>query len=1062
MKANLSTWALNHQGFVLYIIFLVMAMGVFGYTKLGQAEDPPFTFKVMVIQVQWPGAGALEVEKQVVNRIEKVLMESPFVETVRSYSRPESANILIIAKDSTPPSEVPDMFYQVRKRVQDIRHTLPQGVLGPFFNDEFGDTFGNIYALTSDGYSMAQLRDAADDIRKELLRVPNVSKVLLIGEQPERLYIELSQEKAANLGMTLQQLQSTLVRQNSKVATGQFDTRHDQIIVYSSGQFKTPDDVRNMPLKVADKTLRLGDIATIHRGYIDPEASKIRYMGETALGLGVSMQAGGDIIQLGKDLDQALQHIQNQLPIGIDLHRVNDQPTAVKSSINEFLQVVAEAVIIVLAVSFLSLGMRAGAVVALSIPLVLAGTFFTMYVFDVGLHKISLGALILALGLLVDDAIIAIEMMSLKMEEGWDKMKAASFAYQTTAFPMLTGTFVTVAGFLPIATARSSTGEYTVSIFQVVGLSLVLSWFAAVIVVPYLGFHLLKEGKHDPDAPLKRGFFAALGRMQQAFAGGISRSFQHLVELCVRFPLTVILLTLLTFGGSLYLFQFVQQQFFPAATRLELLIDLKLAEGSSIQATQREVDKVENFLSTQAEHIDNYVSYVGTGSPRFYLPLDQQLPNPSFAQFVITTKNIPHREALRDKLIPLIDGEQFSNVRGRVLRLENGPPVGYPVQFRVSGDDLWELRGLAEQVALKMRENPYLRNVHLDWNEMRKSLQLEVDQEKAIALGITQSEINQLINSTLQGARVGEFREGDQTIPILLRGDESDRNDIDKLLSLSLQTVNGEQVPLSQLVRRVDTQEESIIWHRNRTPTITIRGDIYSDQVQAATVTSEVMARMDEFIAGLPLGYRFEVGGAVEESAKGSSSIAAGLPLFLVAVLTLLMIQLQSFQRVIMVLLTAPFGIIGVAAFLLLFNKPFGFVALLGTIALSGMIMRNSVILVDQIDRNIEQGIVPIKAISEAAVRRFRPIMLTALAAILAMIPLSRSVFFGPMAVAIMGGLLVATLLTLLFLPALYAVWFKMTRGRKLFLGENNHFGAGNASRKEVEDQLENLREGWR
>lgn len=1036
MKANLSTWALKHQGIVLYIIFLVMALGVFGYNKLGQAEDPPFTFKVMVIQVQWPGASALEVEQQVVNRIEKVLLESPFIDTVRSYSRPESANIMVLANDSTPAENMPEVFYQVRKRVNDIHHTLPQGVLGPFFNDEFGDTYGNIYALTSDGFSMAQLRDAADNIRKELLRVPNVSKVLMIGEQAERLYIDLSQEKAANLGMTLQQLRDALIRQNSMTATGQFDTRHDRIIVYSSGRFENPDDVRNMPLKVADKTLRLGDIATIRRGYIEPEADKIRFMGETALGLGVSMKAGGDIIQLGKDLEVALNRIQTQLPVGMDLHRVNDQPTAVKSSIREFLQVVAEAVIIVLAVSFLSLGMRAGAVVALSIPLVLAGTFFTMYLFDVGLHKISLGALILALGLLVDDAIIAIEMMSLKMEEGWDKVRAASFAYQTTAFPMLTGTFVTVAGFLPIATAQSSTGEYTISIFQVVGLSLILSWFAAVIVVPYLGFHLLKEGAHNPDAPPKRGFFAAIGRIQHSFADGISRAFKYLIQACVRFPLTVILLTLLTFGGSLYLFQFVQQQFFPSATRLEVLVDLKLPEGSSMQATQREVEKVEAFLKTQDEHIDNYVSYVGTGSPRFYLPLDQQLPNSSFAQFVITTKDIPHREALRDKLIPLIDSEQFSNVRGRVLRLENGPPVGYPVQFRISGDDLWQLRQIAEQIAMKMRENPHLRNVHLDWNEMRKSLKLEVDQDKAAALGITQYEINQLISSTVQGAIVGEFREHDQIIPILLRGDQSDREQLDRVLSLSLPTANGDQVPLNELAKLVHTQEESIIWHRNRTPTITIRGDIYSDQIQAATVTSEVMSRMAELTGNLPLGYRFEVGGAVEESAKGSNSIATGLPLFLVAVLTLLMIQLQSFQRVIMVLLTAPFGIIGVAAFLLLFNKPFGFVALLGTIALSGMIMRNSVILVDQIDRNIEEGMIPREAIIEAAVRRFRPIMLTALAAILAMIPLSKSVFFGPMAVAIMGGLLVATLLTLLFLPAVYAVWFKVTRGKKLFLGE--------------------------
>lgn len=700
---------------------------------------------------------------------------------------------------------------------------------------------------------------------------------------------------------------------------------------------------------------------------------------------------------------------------------------------NEFLQVVLEAVLIVLAVSFFSLGMRAGAVVALSIPLVLAGTFFVMYLWGIGLHKISLGSLILALGLLVDDAIIAVEMMALKLEEGYDRMKAASFAYNTTAFPMLTGTFVTIAGFLPIATAASTTGEYTRSIFQVVAISLVLSWFVAVLVVPWLGYHLLKV--HHPEQPAKRSLFSPLIRAKQAFADSFGRFFKRLIAACVRFPLTVILLTVLTFAGSIYLFSFVQQQFFPNATRLELLVDLKLPEGSSIEATEREVKKVEAYLANETESIANYVSYVGTGSPRFYLPLDQQLPNPSFAQFVITTKSIPARENLRLKLIELMDSAEFSQLRGRVLRLENGPPVGYPVQFRVSGDDFWVLRDLAEQVASYMRANPNLRNVHLDWNELSKSLKLKVDTDKAIVLGITQADISRVLAGTLQGTTVGEFRLADQTIPILVRGTEADRRSIETLLSLNIPTANGQFVPLGQIAKLEYAQEESIIWHRNRTPTITIRGDIYS-HVQAPTVTNEVLARMGHFADNLPLGYRFEVGGSVEESAKGSASIAAGMPFFIVVVLTVLMLQLQSFQRVVMVVLTAPFGLIGVASFLLIFDKPFGFVAMLGTIALSGMIMRNSVILVDQIDRNIEQGMIPQQAVIEAAVRRFRPIMLTALAAILAMIPLSRSVFFGPMAVAIMGGLLVATVLTLLFLPALYTVWFRITRGKDAFKGE--------------------------
>ncbi len=1033
-KTNLSRWAINHQNLVVFMIFAVMVLGFYGYSKLGQSEDPPFTFKVMVIQAQWPGATALEMEDQVMNRIEKVVMESPYVDTLKSYAQPGIATITVIGADNAPPSEVPNLFYQIRKRVQDMAYTLPQGVIGPSFNDEFGDTFGNIYALTGEGFSMAQLRDTADGIRKELLRTPDVAKVLLIGEQSERVYIELDNDKGGQLGITLQQLQSQLVNQNAMVATGVYNTSTDRIYVYAAGRFKNINDVKTMPIKVGDRTVRLDEIATIKRGYVDPASNGMRFMGQPTLGIGVAMKVGGDVIKLGQNLDEAFKRMQAQLPIGMDLHRVNDQPTAVKTSIREFLQVVIEAVVIVLAVSFFSLGVRAGTVVALSIPLVLAGTFFVMYLFNVGLHKISLGALILALGLLVDDAIIAVEMMALKLEQGMDRVSAASYAYNTTAFPMLTGTFVTVAGFLPIATAASATGEYTRSIFQVVTIALVLSWFAAVIVVPYLGYHLLKEEHHGEK---KKGLFSGLGRLKESFANGFTRFFKGLITLCVRFPLTVILLTVMSFAAAVYSFQLVQQQFFPEATRLELLVDLKLSEGSSREATETEAKKVETFLNTQLDHIDNYATYVGAGSPRFYLPLDQQLPNPSFAQFVITTKSIPHREALRLKLIELMDSEQFSQLRGRVLRLENGPPVGYPVQFRVVGNDLWVLRDLGEQVAALMRGNPHLRNVHLDWNELRKSLQLKIDTEKAMGLGITQATINQTIYGVINGVQVGEFRERDQTIPLLLRGGELERKQLDQLLTFNIPTATGSYVPLGQIAEIVNTQEESIIWHRDRTPTITIRGDIYS-KVQAPTVTSEVLSRMAEFKAKLPAGYELQVGGAVEESEKGSVSIAAGVPLFIGVVLTLLMLQLQSFQRVIMVVLTAPFGIIGVVIFLLAFDKPFGFVAMLGTIALSGMIMRNSVILVDQIDRNIEQGMLPKEAVITSAVTRFRPIMLTALAAILAMIPLSRSVFFGPMAVAIMGGLLIATLLTLLFLPAVYTVWYKIIYGRKSFNGESD------------------------
>ena len=1028
---NLSEWALRHQSLVLYLIVLTVAFGVYGYNKLGQSEDPPFTFKVMLVQVAWPGASATDIEQQVIDRIEKVILESPHVDIVRSFSRPEQASIFVLAEDSTLSKDIPEMFYQIRKRVRDIAHTLPRGVLGPLFNDEFGETFGNIFALTGDGFSMAQLRDAADDIRKELLRVPDVAKILMIGEQEERVYIEISNQKLANLGFSLEELVNVLNAQNSMQAAGSFYTAHDRIFVRPNGRFATIDDIRRLPVPTSSGVVRLREVATIREGYADPENDSMRFMGKPALGIGVSMRAGGDIIKLGKSLDSTLAHIEDRLPVGMVLNRVNDQPRAVKSSIREFLQVVAEAVFVVLAVSFFSLGLRAGAVIALSIPLVLAATFFCMHLFGIGLHKISLGSLILALGLLVDDAIIAIEMMAVKLEQGWSRMKAASFVYKTTAFPMLTGTIVTAAGFLPIATADSTVGEYTRSIFQVVTIALVLSWFAAVIVVPYLGYHLIPEEK--PSGREKKGVFHSISSMQHRLAQKFYQLFRGLISVCVARPVLVILLTLTTFGSSIYLFQFVQQQFFPDATRLELIVDMKLPEGSSLQATKNEVRKLEQILDKETAHVENYVSYVGNGSPRFYLPLDQQLPDISFAQFVITTKSIVDREALRAKLIMHMDGAMFSHIHARVIRLENGPPVGYPVQFRVSGDDLWVLRDIAGQVAAAMRANPHLRNINYDWNELSKSLQLKIDQDKALGLGITQTSINQLLHGMINGATIGEFREKDQIIPIQIRGaDEMD--DISLLRSLNVPTANGQTVPLRQIAHLQTTQEEGVIWHRNRVPTITVRGDIYNN-IQAPTVTAEILPRLKSIEESLPLGYRLETGGSVEESARANLSIAAGFPLFIVVMLTVLMIQLQSFQRVIMVVLTAPFGLIGVAVFLLVFDRPFGFVALLGTIALSGMIMRNAVILVDQIERNIDEGMVPREAVIESAVRRFRPIMLTALAAILAMVPLSGSVFFGPMAIAIMGGLLVATLLTLLFLPAVYTVWYKMTQGAEGFTG---------------------------
>ncbi len=1029
-RFNLSEWALAHRNFVLYVMVLLTALGVMAYGKLGQSEDPPFTFKVMLVQAYWPGATAKQMEQLVADRLEKTLLETPHIDTVKSFSRPGETQLFVTAQDATPNRDMPDFFYQVRKRVADIQRTLPQGVQGPYFNDDFGETYGNVFALTGDGFSMAQLRDVADDMRKELLRVPGVAKVDVIGVQDEKIYIDLSNQKLANLGFNAQDLINALQQWNSVNAAGSFETASDRTYLRPSGAFKTVAEIAALPIQVGTRTVLLKDVAEVRRGYADPNQPQMRYEGTPAIGIGVSMQKGGDILALGKPLDADISRIESRLPLGIALHRVNDQPRAVKASIGVFQSSVAEAVLIVLAVSFFSLGLRAGSIVALSIPLVLAATFIFMNLFDVGLHKISLGALILALGLLVDDAIIAVEMMAVKMEQGLDRIKDASFTYTSMAFPMLTGTLVTAAGFLPIATAQSTVGEYTRSLFQVVTIALLLSWLAAVIVIPYLGYKLLPDPHQVPKPgrfPRVQARIHAFSAWQHRKSEDFYRRFRVLVTWCVAWRKSVIVLTVLAFALAVFAFNFVQQQFFPDATRLELLVDLKLPEGSSITATQAEVVKLERWLNQHKTGVANYVAYVGNGSPRFYLPLDQQLPNASFAQFVITTNDIDTRERLRSELIALMDSAEFAAVRGRVLRLENGPPVGFPVQFRISGENFDTLRSIASQMAAAMRANPNLRNVQLDWDERSKAIFLDLDPVRAAALGVNQQALSQLLQSAIQGSNVTTFRERDQLIEVVLRGAPLERDHISLLANLDVRTASGKTVPLSQLATLRYGLEDDLIWKRNRIPTITVRADIYN-KMQAPVVSAQVEPAMDAIRAKLPLGYRLETGGATEESAKANVSINAGMPIFLVVVFTLLMLQLQSFQRVIMVVLTAPLGLIGVAMALLLFNRPFGFVAMLGTLALSGMIMRNAVILIDQIERNIDAGQAPWDAIIDAAVRRFRPIMLTAMAAILAMIPLSRSVFFGPMATAIMGGLLVATVLTLLFLPALYAAWFRVKR----------------------------------
>ncbi|AKU13742.1 efflux transporter, RND family [Azoarcus sp. CIB] len=1044
-RFNISAWGLRHQTLVLYFMAVLAVIGLYSYSRLGQSEDPPFTFKVMVIRTEWPGTTAEEVARQVTDKIEKKLQEIAQVDVLRSFSRPGESMVFFVAKDSTPAREMPEVWYQVRKKVGDIRHTLPQGIVGPTFNDEFGDTYGNIFALVGEGLDYAALKRYADAIRSELLHVPDVAKVSLFGEQPERVYIELSNTKLATFGLSVRDIAGALAAQNATTGAGFFDASDERVWLRPSGAFEDLDAIRDTVIRAQGRSFRLGDVAEVRRGFADPPRERLRFKGEDALGIGVSMRAGGDIIALGRHLDAAIARIDAQLPVGVRLERVADQPRAVARSVGEFVQVLVEAVVIVMAVSLLSLGLRTGVVVLVIIPVVLAITFLFMSILDIGLHKISLGALILALGLLVDDAIIAVEMMATKMEQGWERAKAASAAYVTTAMPMLSGTLVTAAGFLPIATAVSSTGEYTRSIFQVTVIALLVSWVAAVLFVPWLGYHLL------PDFHAQRGkppvLARLLGRLSPRLGARVAERDAHahelhdeyaiyhtsfytrlraLVDMCVTHRWLVIALTLIAFAGSLVAFgRFVPQQFFPESTRPELLVDLRLPEGASHQATERAVRRLETFLDAQTG-IDNYVAWVGGGSPRFYLPLDQQLPQTSFAQFVILTDGPAAREALRTKLIELFD-EAPAELIGVVNRLENGPPVGFPIQYRVSGQDPDELRRVAHEVAAKLRTHSQLSNVHLDWEEPSKRVRLKVDQDKARLLGLTTQDIATLLNTSVQGFAVTQFREGTETIDVMLRGAESERVHLGLLPDLAIPVGGGRSVSLAQVATAEYGFEQGVVWRRNRIPTVTVRANLYGS-VQPAVVVADLAPQIASIEAALPLGYRVEVGGSVEESAKGGKSVAAGMPLFLIAVLTVLMLQLQSFSLVAMVMLTAPLGMIGVTVFLLAFGKPFGFVAMLGTIALSGMIMRNSVILVDQIRQDREHGRSAWDAIVESTVRRFRPIMLTAAAAILAMIPLSRSAFFGPMAVAIMGGLTVATVLTLIFLPALYAAWYRVRR----------------------------------
>ncbi|MEI7429770.1 MAG: efflux RND transporter permease subunit [Betaproteobacteria bacterium] len=1023
---NLSEWALNHRSMVAYLIVVLMVGGVMSYFKLGRAEDPDFTFKVMVVRTLWPGATAREVELEVTERIEKKLQEVPWVDVIRSNSKAGESLVFVILKDYAPKKDVPDAWYQVRKKIGDIKQNFPAGIQGPFINDEFGDTFINIFALTGDGFDVAHLRKEAERVARQLRQVEDVKKIELVGVQEERIYIEISHARLAMLGLDPLVIIDALQKQNAMASAGFFETASDRVQIRVSGEFTSLESVQAIGVHANGKILRLGDVAKIKRGLVDPPAPRMRVQGEPAIGIAIAMSKGGDVMKLGERLRKEVARLQKDLPAGIDIHVVADQPEIVRQSISLFMSSLSEAVVIVLAVSFLSLGLRTGTVVALTIPLVLAITFLLMQFFNIDLQRISLGALVIALGLLVDDAIIAVEMMVVKMEQGWDRFRAATFAYTSTAFPMLTGTLITAAAFTPVGFAQSSAGEYTFSIFAVVTIALLVSWVVAVVFTPYLGYKILDAKKLQA---------IALEHGHDIYETGFYRRVRASVDWCLRRRWLVIGATVGTFFLSLVAFNTsIQKQFFPASSRTELLIDLWLPQGASLKSTEIQAKKIETLLLNEPDwkkSVDYFSSYIGNGSPRFYLPLDQQLFNDNFAQFVVVTHDIEAREDLKQRLEKYFSEDNadwhsgLANARIRVLRLENGPPVGFPVQFRVSGENIAELRRYAEEVAAIMRANPHLMDVNFDWNEMSKAVRLEIDQDRVRALGINSLDLSNSINMLLNGLSVTQMREADLLVDVVIRATGDERARLSALADINVRTANGRYVPLAQVAKIHYELEEGLINRRNRLPTVNIRADI-RDNIQAPVVSAQIDPLLDAVRAKLPPGFRIELGGTTEESAKGEASIKAVMPIMLVLVITLLMMQLQSIGRTILVLLTAPLGLIGVAMALLVFNVPFGFVANLGVIALSGMIMRNSVILVDQIDQDEKAGKPTWEAIVGSTVRRFRPIMLTAAAAILAMIPLTRSVFWGPMAVAIMGGLIVATLLTVFFLPALYAAWYRV------------------------------------
>jgi multidrug efflux pump len=980
---NLSEWAINHRSFVWFLMILFVAAGVLSYKQLGREEDPSFSIKTMIVRTYWPGATIDDTVLQITDRIEKKLQETPSLYYLKSETKPGVSTVYVNVLDSTPKEAIPDIWYQVRKKVSDIKATLPQGVLGPNFNDEFGDVFGIIYAFTADGFTHRELRDYVERIRTQILTIKNAV--------------------------------SSLQEQNAVTPSGVVQTGLEKYAIRVSGAFNSVDDLKRINLYANGKFFRLADVASISKGYSDPPQPMFRFNGEPAIGLAISMAQGGNNLVFGEAVAHKMDQIIAKLPIGIEVHLVADQPVVVEEAVGGFTKALWEAIAIVLAVSFVSLGLRAGVVVACSIPLVLGMVFAYMEFSGISLQRISLGALIISLGLLVDDAMITIEMMVSQLEAGVDRAHSATHAWVTTAFPMLTGTLVTVAGFVPIGFAKSGAGEYCYSLFAVIAVALLASWIVAVLFAPVIGVTILPKTMKPHG-----GGHGGPGRFMRLFRAALL--------FCMRARWLVIAVTVGLFVVSLYGYRFIQQQFFPASDRPELVVDLSLTQDSSIYATEHQVERFEAVLKDDP-NIEHYSLYVGQGAVRFYLPLNVQLSNDYFAQAVIVTKGIAEREIVRARLQKSLDTE-FANLNTRIYPLELGPPVGWPLQYRVSGQTPGGTRDAAFLVAQTIGQNPNTRLINFDWNEPMKSLHLQVDQDRVRQLGVSSKSLAEALNAVTSGMVVTQVRDSIYLTDLAARATEQQRVSVQTLKNLQVALDNGQTVPLSQVATVQYELESPVIWRRNLLPTITVQADVVPG-IEAKTVNKQLAPAIAQLAEKLPEGYTIEAGGTIEESAKGLNSIVAVFPLMIMLMLIILMVQLQSFQKLFMVISVAPLGLIGVVAALLSTDTPMGFVAILGIIALSGMIIRNSVILIDQIDMDMARGLHPWDAVIDATTNRFRPIVLTAAAASLGMIPIASEVFWGPMAYAIIGGLFVATLLTLLFLPALYVAWFRIKEPAK-------------------------------